>query len=148
MLSASEVQNLEQDLSELQQKCLIKLQQLQEQRQGETLQQLDEKEAEEIAEAERRRQEQEERRREIAEERKAAKLALKSGEENEGADDESVDSLSLQGESDDGKKEEEVIIPPALSRECVVEAIAAQATLEAFNDEVLTPLKENLSLSE
>lgn len=150
MLSASERNDLDAELSELQKKCSMKLQQLQEQRQAEALQLLDEQEAEEMAVAERHRHEAELRQQEKAEAAKQAeKLTLTKEGEDDGGGHLSADSFSDRGESDvDGKSGEEIFIPPALPRQCVLEAVAAHAALEAFNEEVLTPFKWNLSLGE
>ncbi|CDJ50079.1 hypothetical protein, conserved [Eimeria brunetti] len=149
MMNANEHRVLEEQLSELQQKCSMKVQELQEQRQAEALQLLEEQEAAEVAEAERQRQEHELRQQEKAATTKTAEPMEPNKEgEKEGGDSSSVDSLSNHGESDaGGKNDEEIPIPPPLSRQCVLDAVAARAALDAFNDEVLRPLKESFSLN-
>ncbi|CDI75725.1 hypothetical protein, conserved [Eimeria praecox] len=149
LLNSSEQKILQEQLSELQQNCSLKVQALQEQRQSEALQLLDEQEAEEMAEAERQRHEQQLRKKENAEAGKTEEeMELRKEGEDEGDGLAGADSLSNQGESDtDGKSEEEIFVPPPLSRKCVLEAIAAHAALEAFNEEVLTPFKQNIALS-
>ncbi|CDJ36250.1 uncharacterized protein EMH_0068570 [Eimeria mitis] len=150
MLNAHEKRDLEEQLSELQQNCSMKLQQVQEQRQADALQLLDEQEAEEIADAERRRQEQELRQQEKAAARKTTEEeAMKKEGEEERSDFPTSDSLSNHGESDvDAKSDEEILIPPPLSRQCVLDATSTHVALELFNEEVLTPLKEKFSLSQ
>ncbi|CDJ41580.1 hypothetical protein, conserved [Eimeria tenella] len=145
-LNTSELQDEEEYFSELQQRCSVRSQELLEQLQAEALRQLDEEEAEEAAHSEMLRQEKQRWRQKKSE--KKGHLEGQEGYKDNAEREERVDSESLSSGKDDEEDDEtneETSVTPPLSRQCALEAAAAQAALRAFNEEVLNQYKHRLS---
>lgn len=151
MLDGTAREAADQELADLQQKCSERLQTLEQQRQAEALQALEEEEIQEAREREEAQRAYDAARHE-SRGRRSRKMQQDRGVDaaearnEEGPDDSSLPSDESESEGEyQGQGQGE--LPAPVARELVLEAAASRTALEAFNEDVLSPLKSKLFLS-